>query len=454
MSTNQAIGETREMRLGRHEKIRKASPDPEADGGKASTNHTQEFANTPDDEDSPSNRDRLTNVIKPIMGKRGKWIVLTIVVTLILLTSILIFLFAFSKSSTQEPSSFAVPAQNSVESQPATQVQQAPPAIETTIETSTETTLPDNIVLPEKFSLLPEKYRATPWFIQGEDKFQIYFNPPNSLQQVSKNIGWAILLLLGFQLVRSSKAEAEERGEAKDFKLLKIGLLVALFTFAFGSGLAETLSTWIKWLKPEAYSGDLTQYVLWGIGGAIAFGFFIGAAFAGEDDFTPPGVGLFLLGLMLKLFFTQPVIIPTVGSWLMAAGIVIVIAELFRQHGTTAILLVIVAWAIGGIVGSIIGVAFWGLPKLVEPLSTTAINNAPILAFVYKTRLVIGWIVGYLTGSAFLANTLGLGGSTKSLKVRDGSQVGQLIGAGESERFDGKILFQQSVIAALIILFM
>lgn len=312
----------------------------------------------------------------------------------------------------------------------------------------------NEVVLPEKFSILPEEFQKNPWFIQGEDRFQVSFTPPSSFSQLFKNLGWIILTVLGFQLVRIAKAEAEDRGEKKDYKLLKIGLLVAILSLIFGSGLAETFSGWYKWLKPEVYSGELTQYTLWAVGAAIAVGFFIGAALAGEDDFTPPGVGLFILGLILKLFLTQPTIIPTIGSWLMFAGITVIIVELFRQHGTTAILLVIGAWLMGGLAGFILGGTFWGLTRLVEPLSQTSISTAPILAFVYKIRVIIGWIIGYLTGSSFVSSTLGMSNISKSLKVKDGSQVGQLVSASKSVRFDGKILYLQSIIIVLTTTFM
>lgn len=320
--------------------------------------------------------------------------------------------------------------------------------------TTSEESQVSEVILPERFSILPEEFQKNPWFIQGKDRFQVSFTPPSSFSQLFKNLGWIILTVLGFQLVRIAKAEAEDRGEEKDYKLLKIGLLVAILSLIFGSGLAETFSGWYKWLKPEVYSGDLTQYILWSIGGAIAVGFFIGAALAGEDDFTPPGVGLFILGLILKLFLTQPTIIPTIGSWLMFAGITVIIVELFRQHGTTAILLVIGAWLMGGLAGFILGGTFWGLTRLVEPLSQTSISTAPILAFVYKIRVIIGWIIGYLTGSSFVSSTLGMSNISKSLKVKDGSQVGQLVSASKSVRFDGKILYLQSIIIVLTTTFM
>lgn len=298
----------------------------------------------------------------------------------------------------------------------------------------------------------PTPPQPNPIVLGDEDKLVYQFSPPMNFGEIG-HLGWWLINIMVFVLLNHLRAEAIERGEPRDYLVVRNGIIALLAMLAFGDVIAMKLIQVCKWFDPTNCSGvvplQLATYVAWGIGIAITLGMSGGAAMGGRYDLTPLGMGAFLVGTIVKQALTNP-IMNLVGTALQVIGGVLHIAEILRhrEERWQASTMLIVAFVFALVVRYLIEAAFFWTIR--STASSVPGYIAGAVTFIYHARDIPAFALAVLTGLGIIASTVSLGRMAQVVPENFRERVSAVATeAAESVRHDARLAFLVGVVVWL-----
>lgn len=294
--------------------------------------------------------------------------------------------------------------------------------------------------------------QPNPIFIGDEDKLVIQFSPPMNFGEIG-HLGWWLINIMVFVILQHLRAEAIERGEPRDFLVVRNGIIAFLVILALGDVIAMKLIQICKWFDPTNCSGavslQLATYIAWGIGIAISLGMSWGASMSGRFDFTPMGMGMFLIGTIVKQSLTNPIMILA-GNALQVVGGILHFAEILRHRDERwqASTMLIVAFVFAVVVRYLIEAAFFWTIR--STASSAPGYIAGVVTFIYRARDLPAFALAVLTGLGIIASTVGLGRMAAIVPENFRERISAVAAeAAESIRHDTRLAFLVGVVVWL-----
>lgn len=194
---------------------------------------------------------------------------------------------------------------------------------------------------------------------------------PQSFAEIAQNlIGWTILLVLLTAFLQAVKSEAMDRGEQKDFKVIKYGLIGCILIYFFADAIAMKFLQIYGFFSPSATMGGIPNAttIIKAIGFALLIGGGIGASVGGDTDLTPLSVTLVLAGVLIKISWPEA---EAVGNLSIAVGTAVHFIEIVRhrdQRGNAIISTGLTVIIVAGI-GMVVAKGLEGIAAPVTPYS-------------------------------------------------------------------------------------